>query len=267
MTFFSPYTILSRLARDGFFARKTAAALLFALCLPALAFAQLHPQSPAPLAAKAPLVFAVSVDQGPSAIMAQRILLEAYRQLGIRIRFEALPNPRIVALAAAGGLDGVDFRIADTPLGDMQKIGIPIAYEELVVFSLNPHIKINGYRSLQGYLTGYLSGARIVEDQLKGMPADTAPNLESLFNKLQAGRTDIVIDSRSSYCKAKMMGLDKVVMLEPPLEKLLGYHWLSVRHQALIPRLDAVLKKMKRDDTMKKLQDDAWRDFNAQCRV
>ncbi len=109
--------------------------------------------------------------------------------------------------------------------------------------------------------------AGISQDQLKGMPADTAPNLESLFNQLQAGRTDIVIDARSSYCKAKMMGLDKVVMLEPPLEKLLGYHWLSVRHRALIPRLDAVLKKMKREDTIKKLQDDAWRDFNAQCRV
>ncbi len=198
-------------------------------------------------------------------MMAQRILLEAYRQLGISIRFEALPNPRIVALAMAGTLDGVDFRIADTPLGDMKKIDVPIAYEELVVFSLNRSLKVSGYDSLQGYSIGYLSGARTVENRLKGMRADTAPNLESLFNKLQARRTDIVIDSRSSYCKARKMGLDNIVMAEPPLERLLGYHWLSARYQTLIPRLEVALKKMKREEMIKKIQEDVLKIYNAQC--
>ena len=265
MTFSSHSSLFLRVRRSRLFGRSLMPALLCCLLWSLLRSIPSHAQLPVQAATQAPLLFAVSVDQGPSALMAQRILLEAYRQLGISIRFEALPNPRIVALAAAGVLDGVDFRIAGTPLGDMKKIDMPIAYEELVVFSLNRSLKISGYASLQGYSIGYLSGARIVEDRLKGMRADTAPNLESLFNKLQARRTDLVIDARSSYCKARKMGLDNIVILEPPLERLQGYHWLSARHQALIPRLDMVLKKMKREETIKKIQEEVVKSFSAQC--
>ena len=214
---------------------------------------------------QAQLVFAASLDQGPSAVMAQRILLEAYKQLGITLKFEALPNPRIAGGIDAGSIDGVDFRIADTRLGDLQKIGIPIAYEELVVFSTAKRFKVAGYHSLQDYSIGYLSGAKVFEDRLKGMRIDAAPNLESLFNKLDAGRTDIAVDARASYCKAKKLGLNKVIILEPSLEKILAYHWLSKRHENLMPKVEAVLKKMKQDDVIKKIQDETWKEFNAHC--
>jgi polar amino acid transport system substrate-binding protein len=159
----------------------------------------------------------------------------------------------------------VDFRIAEAKLGDLQKIATPIAYEELVVFSVNKRFKVAGYRSLQPYSIGYLLGSRIFEEKLKGMSVDTAPNLESLFNKLQAGRTDIAVDSRASFCRARKLGLTKVTILEPSLEKLLANHWVSRRHAALIPRLEAVLKKMKQDGAIKKIQEGAWKDFTAQC--
>ncbi|WP_188565369.1 substrate-binding periplasmic protein [Undibacterium terreum] len=214
---------------------------------------------------QAQLVFAVSLDQGPSALMAQRVLLEAYRQLGISLRFEALPNPRIVGGVNAGSIDGVDFRIANTQLGDLQKIAVPIAYEELVVFSTGKRFKVAGYHSLQAYSIGYLSGAKIFEEKLKGMHIDAAPNLESLFNKLDAGRTDVAVDARASYCKARKLGLNKVIILEPSLEKILAYHWLSKRHENLMPKVEGVLKKMKQDDAIRKIQEEVWQEFNAHC--
>ncbi|MES2102767.1 MAG: transporter substrate-binding domain-containing protein [Pseudomonadota bacterium] len=231
--------------------QKILLAFLLGLLSPALSYAQ--------------LVFASSVDQGPSSVMAQRILIQAYKQLGVTLRFEALPNLRIVSMAEAGAVDGVDFRVTDTRLGDMKKIEMPVAYEELVVFSVNQYFTVSGYQSLQPYSIGYLTGARVFAGRLKGMRVDTAPSLESLFNKLQAGRTDIVVESRSSYCKARQLGLSRIRMLEPSLEKIVGYHWLSKRHGALIPRLDAVLKKMQQDDTIRKIQDETWKEFNAQC--
>lgn len=218
-----------------------------------------------PVFSHAQLVFATMVDPRPSSITAQRILVQAYRQLGITLKFEALPNYRVARRIDEGSIDGVDFRIADTKVGDMQKIAVPIAYEELVVFSVNPRFKVDGYGSLQPYSIGYLSGAKIFEDKLKGMRIDTAPSLESLFNKLEAGRTDIAVDSRASYCRTKKFGPAKIVMLEPSLEKILAYHWLSKRHESLMPRLEAVLKKMQRDDTIRKIQEEAWKDYNAQC--
>ncbi len=200
-------------------------------------------------------------------MMAQRVLAHAYGQLGITVRFEELPNSRARSLLDSHAIDGVDYRIVDNQVSDLEKIAIPIAYEEFAVFSVNKHFKVAGYQSLQPYTIGHLAGARIFEEKLKGMQVDTAPNLESLFNKLEAGRTDIALDSRSSYCIARKLGLKNVTMLEPSLEKILAYHWLSKRHQALIPQLEAVLKKMKQDDTIKRLQDDAWKDFNARCKA
>ncbi len=198
-------------------------------------------------------------------MMAQRVLLHAYRQLGITVRFEELPNSRTRSLLDSQAIDGVDFRIMDSPVSDLEKIAIPIAYEEFVVFSVNRQFKVDGYRSLQPYTIGYLAGARIFEERLQGMKVDTAPNLDSLFNKLEAGRTDVVLDSRASYCIAGKLGLKNVRMLEPSLEKILAYHWLSKRHQALIPRLETVLKKMKQDKTIRKIQEETWKEFNAQC--
>jgi polar amino acid transport system substrate-binding protein len=213
------------------------------------------------------LVFATIVDKRPSALMAQRVLEHDYRQLGVEVRFEELPNPRTRSLLEAHEIDGLDYRIANNPLEGLQKISIPVTYEDLVVYTAGKRFKPEGWDSLRAYSVGYLVGATLLERRLQGMKVDTAPNLDSLFRKLSLGRTDVAIDSRSSYCKASQLGVHNIVMLEPSLEKLLGYHWLSTRHQDLVPRLEAVLKKMEKDGTMKKLQEQSWKDYGAQCAI
>jgi hypothetical protein len=97
------------------------------------------------------------------------------------------------------------------------------------------------------------------------MRVETASSLESLFKKLDAGRTDLVIESRSSYCMLKSWKLNRITILEPSLEKILGYHWLSKRHADLLPKLAEVLATMKQDGTLKRIQDVATEDFNQHC--
>jgi polar amino acid transport system substrate-binding protein len=240
------------MAPVSYFARRAAALALFvSFAFPA--YCQSH------------LVFSTIVDQRPSAMMAQRVLTQAYKQLDVTVSFEELPNQRARALQESNVLDGVDYRIMDSPVGDLQKVSISVGYEDLVAYSNGKRFKLEGYKSLQPYTIGYLSGAKVFEERLQGMEVDTAPNLESLFRKLDAGRTDIVIDSRSSYCKVSKLGLHNIVMLEPSLERLPAYHWVSKRHKDLIPRLEAVLKKMAQDGTIRKLQEEAWKDYVAQC--
>ncbi|HTD05889.1 transporter substrate-binding domain-containing protein [Undibacterium sp.] len=211
------------------------------------------------------LVFSDVIDLRPGSVIAQRVLTDAYKRIGVSVRFEQLPNSRAKSLIEAGELDGAAYRIIDSPVGDLQKIAPPITYEEFGVFSVDKQFTVAGYESLRPYSIGYLAGAKLLEVKLRGMRVDTAPNMESLFRKLEAGRTDLVVDSRASYCELKGWGLHRVVLLEPSLEKFLGYHWISKRHEALIPKLEAVLRKMSQDGTLRNIQEAALKDFQAQC--
>lgn len=213
------------------------------------------------------LVFSDIVEVGPSSMMAQRILIEAYGQLGIKIKILTVPNLRTKSLLETKAIDGLVFRLSDKAIFDLQPVQVPITYEEMVVFSVKKRFTVNGYQSLQNYTIGYLSGARVFEERLKDMRVDTAPSEESLLKKLAAGRTDVVVDTLSSLCMAKKLGLKEIVVLQPSLEKFTGYHWISARHQAIIPKLETVLKKMSRDGSIKTIQERAWREFNAGCKA
>lgn len=216
-------------------------------------------------ARSAQVVLADITDNLPSSVMAQRVLVHAYMQLGIEVKILELPNFRTRNLLESQALDGVVYRLAESPIFDLIKIPVPISFEDFTVFSVNQHFKVRGYKSLQPYSIGHLTGARVLEDRLSGFRVDTAPNTESLFKKLAAGRTDTVIESRYSLCRARELGLNNIVMLEPSLEKILGYHWLSKRREELIPRVSAVLKKMQRDGSIQKIQEQVLKETRLAC--
>ena len=211
------------------------------------------------------LVFSSLPDQRPGTMIAQQVLRQAYHRLGVSIRFVTLPNARIRELLETEELDGVDYRISDAPVGDLKKISPAITYEEFVVYTVNKIFKVDGYSSLRPYSIGYLSGARIFEDKLRGMRVDTAPTLESLFRKLVAGRTDLAIDSSSGICLIRKLGLTQIQTLNHPLERILGYHWLSGRHAELIPKLEATLRLMDKDGSIAKIQKTVISEFTASC--
>ncbi|MFZ6750189.1 substrate-binding periplasmic protein [Undibacterium sp. Ren11W] len=211
------------------------------------------------------LVLADIADQLPPSLMARQILLQAYAQLAIEIKILELPNSRIKAMLENQSIDGMVYRLADSPLYDLQKITPALTYEEFAVFTVQKNFTVAGYSSLTPYLNGYRAGSKVLDDNLQGMRIETAPSMDSLFKKLAAGRTDTVIESRGSYCRVKKLGLDQIIMLEPALDKILGYHWLSARHQDLIPRLSAVLKKMEKDGSIRKIQEQTWKTYNANC--
>ncbi|MBC3860609.1 transporter substrate-binding domain-containing protein [Undibacterium jejuense] len=214
---------------------------------------------------KTQLIFTDIVDQLPSSIVAQRVLRAAYQRMGIGITFLLVPNLRTKTLLENHEVDGMSYRFSDAPIQNLVKLSVPITSEDLCVYTVDKKFVVNGYQSLRPYSIGYLNGARIFDDNLKEMRTETAPSEESLLRKLSAGRTDLVVESRASLCTAKKLGLNNVVMLEPSLESVLGYHWLSPAHQNLIPKLEQILKEMAREGTIKKIQRQVWDDYNADC--
>lgn len=151
----------------------------------------------------AQLVLADIIDGLPSSVMAQRVLQQAYKRIGVEVKFLELPNFRTRSLLESQGIDGVVYRLANNSIFDLIKIPFPITFDDFVVFSVDQQFKVAGYQSLQAYSIGHLAGARVFENRLSGMRVDTAPNVESLFKKLAAGRTDTVIESRTVFVESE----------------------------------------------------------------
>lgn len=218
-----------------------------------------------PLTAWSQLKFAASINDRVSKTMAERVLAQAYRQLGITPELVPLPIRRGYNLSDLGGIDGVAVSVADDLGPHLIKIPVPIAYEEAVVYTVHKRFTVNGFASLQPYSIGHLAGLRYFETRLQGMRVDTASDLETLFRKLDLGRTDVVVESRFNQCTLKQLGLNKVVILEPALENVPGHHFVSQQHADLVPRLTAVLQKMEKDGSIKKIQAGVVREYQARC--
>lgn len=212
-------------------------------------------------------IFSLEPDR-PSILMGQRVLSQAYAQLGIPVRFVMVPLLRSLVMWNNGSLDAVSFKLLDEGLSQAIKIPVAINYEEIVVFANNPEIKAQTYAGLQNYTVGYLGGVQILEDRLRDLPkTDVARSLDSLFKKLDAGRTDIVIDSRYSLCVAKRLGLQKVFLVEPGLEKRLGYHFIHQRHAGLAKSIERVLQQMEVEGTIKRIHEEVMHEYQQNCQA
>lgn len=217
------------------------------------------------LAQAAPLNFAVSADDRFSKTMAQRVLSAAYKELGLELAFTPLPIRRGYAQAEAGEVDGLGMSVTLELAPSLLRVEVPISYEETAVWAQNKDFVPNGFASLQPFVIGHLAGVRYFEHRLQGMRTDPAPSLEALFRKLELGRTEVVAESRFNGCLVKQLGLQRVVLLQPSLEVLPAYHFLHNKHAALVPRITAVLRKMEADGSIRKIQAQALREYQAQC--
>lgn len=213
--------------------------------------------------ASTPLVFAVPPEDRLSITMAQRVLALVYQELGVEVQYSKLPVRR--GYAMADEVDGVGLGVTLDIGPTLVRIEVPVSYEEAAVYATRADIVPHGYPSLQPYVIGHIAGIGYLEARLQGMRTDTATNVESLFRKLEMGRTDVVIDSRFNSCLIKSLNLHKVQLLQPSLETAPGFHFLHMRHAALIPRVTAVLRRMAADGTIKKVHAQALKEYKLLC--
>lgn len=217
-------------------------------------------------AAERAIRIATIEENRPLVIASKRILQLAYQRIGVPMEFVVVPSRRGQNLVESGDVDGVLVRFFPVPDSVARQISVPIARDEAVAFSTTTHFPVNGYASLQPYVVGYVLGITYFAQQLSNTRTETAPNLESLFRKLDAGRTDVAVDVRSSLCVAQKLGLTNIHILEPALSKgAPGYHALNGKHQALIQKLEVVLQQMENQGEIKHIYDNAMQEFMARC--
>lgn len=182
-------------------------------------------------------------------VMAERVLREAYKRLGVMVEYRLYPGERALMSANRGITDGEVARVEglEKMYPNLIMVSVPIAYIELVVFTTDPLVTVRGWKSLQTYSVGILRGMKVAEIRTQGMNVEPVARSEQLFRKLAAKRNDVAVYLRDGYCEVKRLNLPEIRIVEPPLEQLTCYHYLHKRHQEFVKKLEAVLRQMEQE--------------------
>ena len=194
---------------------------------------------------------------GAESRIAQEIVKEAYRRIGVQVSFKELPAERALLESNAGRSDGDLMRVEGLEATYPNFVQVPVAifHVEGVVFTKTLRFAVAGWDSLKPYTIGTRIGLKFAENGTAGMAVTkTATMLEALRN-LDAGRVDVVVLPRIAGTEALMEGhFVGLSILEPPLATTPLYPYLNKKHVALLPQITEVLKKMEKSGELETLR-------------
>lgn len=187
-----------------------------------------------------------------------RVLEQAYAKLGIQLIYLPLPGERALRDANAGRVDGEVFRIANVEkrYAHLIPVPTPINVLEAIAFTKDKQITISGWESLRGYKLGIQVGIKFADRGTRGMDRILVDSNEQLFKMLYHERIDVAVMAHvNGLITLRDMHQRGIQALQPPLQRYPLYHYLHQKHQALIPRLDAVLREMQATGRMTQIRE------------
>lgn len=200
----------------------------------------------------------------PATEVATRILTQAYGRLGITLKVTTMPGERSLVSANTGVTDGELYRKADmvNQYPNLRIVPVPLMRYEIVAFCRCKPFEIKDWSSLKPYRIGYIKGIKIVEQNTVGMNVEAVGTLKQAFTKLELGRSDIVLANRVTGIAAlREQQLNDVIVLSPPLASFPVYHYVSKKHEDLVPKLTEVLQQMEKNGTLDKIQREVFSGF------
>lgn len=223
----------------------------YALCLPFFLLPLLAPSS-AQANQRAPLVF--SRQTGTFDDAGENLLREAYQRIGIGVKATVLPGERGLVLANHGQTDGELNRIAglERDYHNLVMVPVPLSTIEAVALVRNTRFKVAGWESLKGREIGIRLGTKFAEKGTKGMKVSAVAQYPALLKMLELGRIDVVVGSRSTLQAELQKMRDEgdaematnLSILEPPIDNIKTYHYLHIKHKALLPEITKALNEV-----------------------
>jgi polar amino acid transport system substrate-binding protein len=106
----------------------------------------------------------------------EEVAREAFRRAGYGLRVLALPHERALQNANAGIEDGDLYRAAgfEKDYPNLVQVPQPLLEQDFVAMSRRPDIEVRGWPDLARYSVGYVTGNKILERQLEGVPQPTS---------------------------------------------------------------------------------------------
>ena len=192
------------------------------------------------------------------ALLFKRILTEAYSRIGYDVKVQGVPAERALVMSNQGEVDGEAARVPviEVACPNLIRVPTPLYLNRVVIFSRVGDIDLSsGWGALYPYRVGVVRGYKFVDKMTASMDRVVAPDYWHLFTLLENGRLDVAV---SEYFEAlptlKAMRPHNFQIVLPPLAYKPMYHYLHKRHADLVPRIDKVLREMRREGRMQAIQ-------------
>jgi len=209
-------------------------------------------------------VVVASVRGSTDALVGEAVVREAYRRLGLAVTFRELPGAAALEASSTGAVDAELQRIdgIDRRYPDLIQVPIPINYLQGAAFSIEYDFPATGWRSLQSYRIGIVSGIIFAAEGTDGMNVTVADDYDQLFGLLESGRIDVAVTPRINGLEAirqREAGPGGSIReMEGVLETLFLYHYVHRTRQDLVPDLSRVLKQLLLDGTTRRLRTELY---------
>lgn len=178
------------------------------------------------------------------------VLPKIYDKLGIDINITPLPGKRAQLHATSGISDGELMRIfsygEENPT--MHRVPTPYYYLETMAFiKKGSGVQINNKEDLSKYRIAKVRGVKHTNNITKGLlhVYDFNTTKQSMMF-VMLGRADVVLTNKiDGLIVLKKYEIDNVVPTGKPLATLDLFNYIHEDHKDIIPRVDAMIKKMK----------------------
>lgn len=214
---------------------------------------------PRALAGPKRLTFSAFKDSGLT-IVSSRILAAVYKDLGYTVRIEELPAARALVMANDGTMDGelVRLKVVEEEFRNLIRVPVPMWESRIVIFTLNPQMKVTGWESLRGYRIGTLIGYKYMEKKLNAdkIPYRSFSTFTELLRSVQQprGREAGILDETDLLVTLNRTGIKRPRILDHTLLRYKLWHFLHKKNKPLVARVTATLKKMHKDGRIKKIR-------------
>jgi polar amino acid transport system substrate-binding protein len=205
----------------------------------------------------------------------QRVLTEAYNQLGVEFSLKKYPSKRAFELSSHGELDGELFRMAHAEKQYLTLVPVPtpINVMSATAFSKRRDVQIEGWESLKPYRVGVPFGIILTDMAMQGMQRVAVGILPELIDMLENDGVEVVVLpytlglTQLAQAEAKTQNKSKIReidALHPPVAVYPLYHYLNQKHQQWVPKLDDVLQKMAQQGRIAQIREEELNKLRAE---
>lgn len=181
-----------------------------------------------------------------------------YQRIGIEATIIPLPANRAQQEAVRGVTDGEIMRIWSYGLENPDMIRVPTPYYHLQTGAFivkDSKVLIQNKSDLARYRLARVRGVKHTNNITAGMPlVNDMSNTEQMMKYLSAGMVDVALTNTIDGQKTIARNAFKnIIQVTPPLATFKLYHYLNKKHEALVPKIDQVIRDMQTNGELAQL--------------
>lgn len=196
-----------------------------------------------------------SIENIESVVVAENIVAEAYRRIGVRAEFRRMSGSRAALESSSGRTAGEVIRIESFSdlYPTLQRIETPIMSILSYAYVLDPELVDIDSETLSTLKVGVLRGLKFSDDITDGVEeVIRVTDQEILVNMLLKKRLDLVILTEVTAQKMlrKLDSRNLIIRHTKPIYILNLHHFVHERFRHLAPKINNSINDMKEDGTL-----------------